>query len=423
MAEPAAPVLAAWDGERLEQGKVTAFIADKLAAEPLDGARVCVLIPDATRSCPLPLLLDAVHGALAGRVAALTFLVALGTHQPLPDDGLAALLGCPPGGVPDRYPAARVRQHAWWDPGTLVTLGTLPAARVREISGDRLAVPVEVRANRAVTDHDVVLIVGPVFPHEVVGFSGGNKYLFPGVSGPEMIDVSHWLSALIGCSRIIGTPGVTPVRALLDAAAALVPARRLALPVVVEPGDDALASIAFGTPEAAWASAAEVAARTHVRYLDRPVRRVLSLVSGRYPELWTAAKGIYKVEPVVADGGEIVLYGPGLAEVSGTHGAEIGEVGYHCLEYFTGQWDRYRDHSWGVLAHAVHVRGRGTWSAAGGERCRVTVTLATGLDEGTVRSLGLGYRNPAAIDVSAWRADPGTLVVPDAGETLYRLRG
>ena len=80
------------------------------------------------------------------------------------------------------------------------------------------------RINRHVAEADVAIVVGPVFPHEVVGFSGGNKYFFPGVSGQELIDLSHWVGALITSAEMIGTRGVTPVRALVNEAAALIPA-------------------------------------------------------------------------------------------------------------------------------------------------------------------------------------------------------
>jgi nickel-dependent lactate racemase len=272
-----------------------------------------------------------------------------------------------------------------------------------------------------VVEHDVTLIVGPVFPHEVVGFSGGNKYLFPGVSGRELIDLSHWLGALITSAAIIGTRGITPVRALINEAASLVPSERLSFSVVTQSRTRNLHSIAFGTPEAAWEAAAEVAAETHVRYLDAPVRRVLSLVPTKYDDMWTGAKGFYKVEPVVADGGEVVLYAPHITEISSTHPA-IAEIGYHCRDYFVGQWERFKHYGWGDLAHSTHLRGAGTWDPVDGERDRVQVTLATGIPEALTRSINLGYRDPATIDPAAWQKDPDTLVVPDAGEDLYRLR-
>jgi nickel-dependent lactate racemase len=408
-------------GGVLTEEQVGAFAAEQLGAADLEGRSVCVLVPDATRTCPLPMLLSAVHAALHGRVARLTVLVALGTHAPLDDLGLAALLGHPPGDLAARYPGTTVRNHEWWDPATFVTIGTIGEERIAELSRGMLRRRLDVRVNRAVVDHDVTLVVGPVFPHEVVGFSGGNKYLFPGVAGREVIDVSHWIGALVTSAEIIGRPGVTPVRALIDEAAALVPGERLALCVVTRSDDGPLHAAAFGAPEAAWAAAAEVSAQTHVRYLDAPVRRVLSIVPPRYEDLWTGAKGFYKVEPVVADGGQVVLYAPHIREVSAMH-PDIATIGYHCRDYFVEQWDRFEHLAWGDLAHSTHLRGAGTWDEVHGERARVTVTLATGIPEDRVRAVGLDHLDPDDVDLGAWAADPDALVVPDAGEHLYRLR-
>jgi nickel-dependent lactate racemase len=405
----------------LTDDEVRSFVAEQLGAADLDGRSLCVLVPDGTRSCPLPLLLEAVHGAVHGRVSRLTVLVALGTHAGMTEAALARHLGYPEGGSAERYPGMTVLNHEWWEPSTFVTVGTIPAQRLSALSEGRLVRDVEVRLNRAVVEHDVTLIVGPVFPHEVVGFSGGNKYLFPGVAAQDVINVSHWLGALITSAQMIGTRGVTPVRAMIDEAASLVPGERLALCLVAQSGTDALHAAAFGTPEGAWAAAADVSAQTHVRYLDAPRRRVLSLVQTKYEDMWTGAKGFYKVEPIVADGGQVVIYAPHITQVSVMH-PQMVDIGYHCRDYFLGQWDRFKDVPWGDLAHSTHLRGAGTYDAEHGERCRVTVTLATGIPEDVVRAINLDYLDPAEVDVDAWSADPDTLVVPKAGEVLFRLR-
>jgi nickel-dependent lactate racemase len=407
--------------EVLDEDRIVTFIAESLAACDLDGRSVCLVIPDGTRSCPLPLLLSAVHAALVGRVTRLTALVALGTHAPMNDAQLARHLGYPAGELSARFPGMTVLNHAWEDPDTFASLGVISGERVAELSEGRMHKSVDVRLNRAVVEHDVALVVGPVFPHEVVGFSGGNKYFFPGVAGQEIIDLSHWLGALISSADIIGTRGVTPVRALIDEAAALIPAERLALCVVTQSGTGALHAAAFGEPRAAWAAAAEVAALTHVRYLDAPVRRVLSLIPEKYDDIWTAAKGFYKVEPVVADGGEVILYAPHITEISAMH-PEINEIGYHCRDYFVKQWDRFSHLHWGVLAHSTHLRGAGTYDEELGERCRLKVTLATGIPEAVVRQANLSYLDPGAVDLDAIRSDGATFVVPEAGEVLFRLR-
>ena len=292
---------------------------------------------------------------------------------------------------------------------------------MEELSEGRLSLDVPVLLNRAVVEHDVALVVGPVLPHEVVGISGGNKYFFPGVAGQQIIDVSHWIGALITSAEIIGTTAVTPVRALINEGASLVPADKLSFCVVGEAGSLDLHSISFGDTISAWADAAEVCAATHVHYLDEPVHRVISLVPEMYEDIWTGAKGFYKLEPAVADGGEVILYAPHITEISTSH-PEINEIGYHCRDYFVKQWDRFKEIHWGTLAHSTHLRGAGTYDPeTGEERLRVKVTLATRIPEDVCRAANLGYLDPDSLDLEA-EAASGTFVVPNAGEVLFRLR-
>jgi nickel-dependent lactate racemase len=395
----------------LDPTEVRAFLRARFDALDLDRRSLCLVIPDATRSCPLPLLLDAIYEAVKARVSSCTAVIALGTHAPMSDEGIRALVGTE---------SLMVVNHAWWDSQTFVDVGTLSPQTVGTLSGGRLDEAVEVRINRLVVESDVTIIVGPVLPHEVVGFSGGNKYLFPGLSGPELIDVTHWLGALLTSKEIIGTRGVTPVRALVDEAARLVPGERHALCVVVDHLTGGLRSMAFGDPVAAWSTAADVSARTHIVYLPHPVPRVLSLVPPRYPDLWTGAKGFYKVEPVVADGGEVVLYAPHITEIAAMHPA-LMDIGYHCRDFYLADWEKYRHYPRGQLAHSTHLFGAGTYDPVHGERQRVRVTLATGIPEAVVKRANLAYLDPASIDPDDWQTDPLALVVPDAGEVLYRL--
>ncbi|MDE3202875.1 MAG: DUF2088 domain-containing protein [Acidobacteriota bacterium] len=408
------------EGEFLSERAIERFIEDCLGSERLDGRSLCVLVPDATRSCPLPPLLAALHRAVGQRVTRLTILVALGTHRPMTDPELSAHLA---GGASlgETFPRATVTNHEWWRPEQLTTVGSIAAARVRELSGGLIDQEVPVEINRAVIDHDVTLIVGPVLPHEVVGYSGGNKYLFPGVSGRQVVDVTHWLGALLTSAEMIGRPGTTPVRALIDEAAGCLPGRRLALCLVTGRAGG-LHSMSFGTPEEAWASAVDTSSRVHVTYLERPVQRVLSILPERYDDMWTGAKGFYKVEPVVADGGQVVIYAPHISQLSVTH-PDIASIGYHCRDYFLYNWDSYKGHHWGDLAHSTHLKGAGTYDPRTGEHSRVTVTLATSVPEAVVRAANLDYLDPATVDVHGWTDRPDTLVVRDAGEHLFRLGG
>ena len=410
----------------LSPDRVSAFVREQLNAYPVDGRSVCILVPDSTRTCPLPLLLQAVHSSLAGRATRMTVLVALGTHAAMSEEALAAHLGYDERGLEATYPGMTVLNHEWWNPETFADLGTIPAARIRDLSEGRLDVDVPVHLNRAVVEHDIALVVGPVLPHEVVGISGGNKYFFPGVAGQDIIDISHWLGALITSAEIIGTTAQTPVRALIDEGASLIPADRIAFCVVgaaeSDHGSPALHSVSFGDTISSWTAAAQICAESHVTYLDAPVPRVLSLVPAMYADIWTGAKGFYKLEPVVADGGEVILYAPHITQISAMH-PEIAEIGYHCRDYFVKQWDRFKHLHWGVLAHSTHLRGAGTYDASTGEeRLRVQVTLATGIPEQVCREANLGYLDPDTVEVAAFVADPETLVVPNAGEVLFRLR-
>jgi nickel-dependent lactate racemase len=398
--------------ETMTPQQVRDFICDALGPLNLDGRSLCLVVPDGTRRCPLPLLIDAVLAAVSGRVASCEVVVALGTHAPMDAAAMRTLIGT------DVVP---IRNHEWWKPETFVEVGRLDRSTVARLSEGRLDEDVDVRINRLVVDSDVTLIVGPVMPHEVVGFSGGNKYLFPGLSGHEMIDITHWLGALLTSAAIIGTTKPTPVRALIDAAAELVPGERYALCDVGEQDGEGMHALSFGSPISAWSEAVQVAARTHIRYLDRPVQRVLSLVPQRYADLWTGAKGFYKVEPVVADGGEVVLYAPHITEVAKMHPGLL-RVGYHGRDFFLADWEKFRDLPRGDLAHATHLYGAGTYDPVAGETERVRVTLATGIPEDVVKSVNLHYQDPSTIDVAKWTADPDALVVPDAGEVLYRLR-
>ncbi len=408
----------------LDADTVTGIVHELLAGRNLDGRHVVILIPDGTRTAPIPMMLRLLHDELAGRARRIDVLVALGTHQPVPDDAICELAGISTTGPQSELPAMTFGNHEWWRPEAFTELGVLSRRQIETLSEGRLHEPVVVKINSLVVDADLAIVCGPVFPHEVVGFSGGNKYFFPGVSGQELINVSHWLGALITSRTIIGTLGTTPVRRLIDAAAAMIPTPRLCLAMVVRPGPGAeLNGLYAGAPEPAWAAAAALSARVHVRYETRTYRSVLSVVSPRYQDMWTAAKGMYKVEPVVADGGEVILYAPHITEFSVTHGEVLAAVGYHVRDYFLAQWDQFQAQPWGVLAHSTHLRGSGEF-VDGVERARIAVTLATGIPPQVCRAHGLGYRDPDTIDPRAWSraGDPDVLVVENAGETLYRLQ-
>jgi nickel-dependent lactate racemase len=406
----------------LTREEVSALATEGLARLPIDGKRIVVLIPDGTRTMPMPLMFDILTREVGPRAAALDFLVALGTHTPMSDEQLSGLIGRTV--VDGQVGPHKIFNHRWDTPDTFATLGVIPAADIEALSLGHLKQDVPVALNRAVVEYDHVIICGPVFPHEVVGFSGGTKYLFPGIAASEIIHFTHWLGALITSSEVLGTID-TPVRAVINKAASLLdtPLSLLALVVTYEGVAGVFCGDAMGE-HLAWRQAAALSSRRHIVWLDQPFDRVLAVMPSMYQDLWTAAKGVYKSEPAVADGGEVVVFAPHVREASHVHGHVLNQVGYHCRDYFLAQWDRFGTYPLGILAHSTHVKGRGTYDAARHvESPRITVTLATGMSRAECEHLSLKYADPSAVDMAEWSTEigSGAYKIPRAGEMLFRV--
>jgi lactate racemase len=241
------------------------------------------------------------------------------------------------------------------------------------------------------------------------------------VSGPEVLNFFHWLAALVTNPKIIGKKW-TPVRKVIDRAASMVKVEKLCFCLVVAP-DGHLAALFGGTPESAWEQAVEVSRQLHITYKERPFEKILSCAPPMYDELWTAAKCMYKLEPVLAEGGELIIFAPHLNEICVSHGKHINAIGYHCRDYFVKQWERFKDLPWGVLAHSTHVRGVGVFEG-GVEKCRAKVTLASQVPRTVCERLNLGYVDPAAINPQdyAGKEEQGILLVPKGGELLFQLK-
>ena len=405
------------DRTTLSPPEMISWLDQNLPVSDYEGKRVLLIVPDSTRTAPLPVLFPAIRKMLGPVTTALDVMVALGTHPPMPQDRMKSMLGI---AADDACEDVQLLNHEWDNPEALTTIGTLSEQQTKEISEGVLAMEVPVQINKRILDYDVALILGPVFPHEVVGFSGGNKYFFPGISGPQLLNFFHWLGALITNVGIIGIQK-TLVRDVVNQAAKLIPIERRCLAFVVA-SDASPYGMFYGTPEDAWWSASELSGQVHIKRFQKPFRQVLSCCPEMYDELWVAGKCMYKLEPVVADGGELIIYAPHLKEVSVTHGAAITRIGYHIRDYFTKQWDRFKDEPWGVLAHSTHVRGTGTFEN-GIEKPRVTVTIASQIPRETCEQIGLAYRDPATIDVESFanKEDKDILLVRKAGEHLHRL--
>ena len=404
----------------LSGDELHAFVGQALDTLDLAGRRVLFVIPDSTRSMPMPAMFRAICSTLEGRTAKTDFIVALGTHPPMNDDAINALLGISAEERSGVYGDIGLYNHEWQNPEALAYIGEIGEEEIAGLSRGMLRETVKVAINKRMHDYDLLCVVGPVFPHEVVGFSGGNKYFFPGIGGEEILNFFHWLGALITNPMINGTKH-TPVRDVVNRAASFIPVQKACFCLNVV--DKQAHGIFFGTPEAAWDAAADLAAQTHIVYKDRMFDSVLAMAPPMYDDIWVAGKCMYKLEPVVADAGELIIYAPHVSEVSTTHGRLIREIGYHTRDYFLAQMEKFSHIPGGILAHSTHVRGVGTYED-GVEKPRVQVTLATAIPEDECRAINLGYRDPDSINPSDWadKEADGLLLVPNAGEILYHLK-
>ncbi len=400
---------------KVTAAQAAAVVAEACHADAYRGKRILLIIPDSTRTAPVGLMFKSLHAQIGSVTKAFDILVALGTHQPMSEEAICQRLEISAEERRSRFGKVVFHNHAWDNPAALKQVGTLMPAEVSALTDGLFSMEVPVEINKLVFEYDQVIILGPVFPHEVVGFSGGNKYLFPGVAGPQILNFFHWLGAVVTNPMIIGNQW-TPVRKVVDKAGALVNVSKLCFCMVVEGHD--LAGLFAGTPEGAWEAASELSRQLHITYKDHPFKTILSCAPPMYDELWTGGKCMYKLEPVLADGGELIIYAPHISEVCVTHGKTIHEIGYHCRDYFLKQWDQFKHYPWGVLAHSTHVRGIGTFEN-GVEQCRAQVT-----PESICRQINLGYRDPRCIrkEDFADREEEGVLLVPKAGEMLFHLK-
>ena len=401
--------------------QVDGLVSDMCPVSDYQGKRILLIVPDGTRTAPVGLVFKKLFDQLNRATKQFDVMIALGTHQPMAEAAICSRLEISMEDRTSQYRDVAFINHEWDNPAELKNIGTITKEEISLLTDGRFAMDVPVEINKRLYDYDEVIIIGPVFPHEVVGFSGGNKYLFPGVGGPQILNFFHWLGAVVTNPMIIGNKW-TPVRKVVDKAGALLDIQKKCFCMVVRP-DKSLAGLFAGSPEAAWDHASEVSRLTHITIKNKPFHTVLSCVPPMYEDLWTGGKGMYKLEPVVADGGELIIFAPHITEVSVTHGKTMMEIGYHCRDYFLEQWDHFKHYPWGVLAHSTHVRGIGKM-LNGKEQCRIKLTIATQIAENVCHQINVGYRHPATINIEdfANRENEGVLLVRKAGEMLHQLK-
>jgi len=403
----------------LTEDEVRRIFTSAMDAANLRGKKVLCIIPDSTRTCPLPFLFRLTCETAGAVAAKLDFIIALGTHPPMGEDAINLLLKIPAAERKRKFGKVGIFNHRWDKPEELKHIGTIRADEVERISHCLLREDVRVEINRRIFDYDQLVILGPTFPHEVIGFSGGNKYFFPGISGPEVLNFFHWLGAMMTIPVIIGAKR-TPVRQVVDRAASFITQPKLCFSLVIHHGE--IYGLYAGAPEEAFDCAADLSRELHITYVPKPFRRVLSCAPEMYDDIWTAGKCMYKLEPALADGAELIIYAPHITEISYTHGKILDQVGYHVRDYFRTRMHLFKQYPRGVLAHSTHVKGIGTFSD-GVEKPRVNVVLATRIPRERCERINLCYMDPGSVRPPDWdgREAEGIVRIPKAGEVLYRL--
>lgn len=319
-----------------------------------------------------------------------------------------------------KYSRVRFFNHEHWNLPELVTIGRLPAEEILRLTNGVFSRPIDVTINRKAVEYDHILLITPVVPHEAMGFAGGNKYFFPGIAGLEVVETFHWLAATITNTAVNGVKD-TLTRRVIDRAVEFLATPRDCLAYAVNDQNQPMC-LFVGEPREAWSRAADYSAKLHIKYVEKPYRTILAITPPMHEELWVGGKAMYKLEPIVADGGELIIFGPQIREFSFVHGPLIQRLGYHVLEYFTKQWDRFSREPKLILAHSTNVRGDGSFEG-GVERPRIKVTLASAIPEESCRGVNLGFQDHRSINLDAWRQKQNgdVLVVKNAGQVLYRL--
>jgi nickel-dependent lactate racemase len=388
------------------------------------GARVLAIIPDKTRDDNTDIVFPFAAEILEARqVGQFDALVAQGTHGPMTDAEKRSKVGFGNEGSPAVF--GQIFDHQWDNPEELTTIGELSADEVSRLTNGLLNEAVKVNLNRRLAPdiYDIILIFSATVPHEVAGFAGGAKYLFPGVAGPDLTHATHWLGALASIENVIGRVE-TPTRHMIEAAADFVSAQIITLNSVVTRDDhNQLHSHALFTGDfrSAFRAAAEVSKQVHIKYTGRKYRRVVALLDEHYDELWVGGKASYKLGGIIEEGGELIIYAPHLRSISETHGKLIEKYGYAPL-------DRVREmvalsselqSNLAVAAHLAHVSFAGKRDAAGRVVPRYRITMASALDEETCRRVNLGFMDHREFRRENYENDPDTLIVERAGRDLY----
>lgn len=324
--------------------------------------RVLALPPDHTRlnSFAGPIT-EMIYGYFGDKLT--DIMPALGTHAPMTDAQLDMMFGS--------IPHSLFRVHDWRN--DVVTIGEVPKEYVEEISEGKLSFSWPAQVNKLLLDKsfDLILSIGQVVPHEVIGMANYNKNIFVGTGGNEGINKSHYLGAIYGMERIMGR-AKTPVRSILEYASTHF-AQELPIvyiQTVLSKGDDGemkLRGLFIGDDFECFQKAAELSLETNFIMVEKPIKKcIVYLDPKEFASTWLGNKSVYRTRMALADGAELIVLAPALKEFGEdkTIDSLIRKYGYANTPAILKAVEENADiqENLGAAAHLIHGSSEGRFS-------------------------------------------------------------
>lgn len=397
--------------EGLSAEALRAALADSVDVKSLK--KVLLIPPDYTRMYSGAGQITAIYYDLLKDTCEVDILPALGTHEAMTREECTAFFG-------ESVPFERILVHNWKT--DVVKLGEVPAEFVSEVSEGLVNEKVDVEVNRLIVDksYDLIISIGQVVPHEVVGMANYSKNLFVGCGGSSMINSSHMLGAFYGMERIMGKD-FSPVRKVFDYAQehflADVPLL-FVLTVTTNTGDDVhMHGLYIGSDRKNFENAVAHSRSINLSFVDEPLKKVVVYLDPReFKSTWLGNKAVYRTRMAIADGGELIILAPGIRKFGedAENDRLIRKYGYvgrkKVLELFKENKDLQENQS--VAAHLIH----------GSSDDRFSITYATKqVTKEEVEGAGFRYM---PYDEAVKRYNPEVLkdgyqTLPDGEEIYY----
>lgn len=333
------------------------------AIEGLDLKKVLLLPPDMTRLHSYAGKITAIYYQLLKDTCQVDIMPALGTHEPMSQAECREFFGAD-------IPYSAFIAHHWKK--DVVKIGTVPAEYVKEISDGLIDYPIDVEINERLLDdsYDLIISIGQVVPHEVVGMANYSKNLFVGCGGKAIIDRSHFLGAVFGMERLMGKDH-SPVRQVFDYAEshfiAHLPLMYILTVTTVEASQVNLEGLYIGRERFLFENAIQQSQERNLIFLDRAPKKVVVYLDEReFKSTWLGNKAVYRTRMAIADGGELLILGPGVKKFGEDDGIDVllrkyGYVGrMKVLEAYKANQDLKDNLS--AAAHLIHGSSDGRFS-------------------------------------------------------------